>query len=522
MKKRYRYLILLVAVAALPAGAFLALRDEKVAIETYTSAGRLPAIHPDYVGTVMPPNIAPLNFVVDEPGTRYYVRTHAAKGADIEVSTSEPRIEIPIEPWRAMVNANRNGDVYFDVYVENADGGWTRFDTISNTVAPEEIDGYLAYRQIRHVSRRFRYMGIYQRNLENYDESPILRNQALGGRKDFGHGCVNCHTFLNNRPDSMILHVRLASGPNPAPTLLFRDGRIANVDTRTGPKTRAAGIITWHPSGRLAAFSTNRFEVFCHSSGFNVEGLDFDSDMAIYLIDSNTITTTPVISRHDRHETFPTWSPDGEYLYFCSAPKLPLERFKEVRYDLMRIRYDQESNTWGELETLLSARETGMSITEPRVSPDGRLLLFCMARYGVMPTYQPEADLYLMDLETGRHRRLDCNSDRPESWHSWSSNSRWIAFSSKRGDGLYARPYLSYVDKQGKAHKPILLPQKDPTFYDSFLQHFNLPELITGPVPLTRRELVNAIVSPDEVVKVKVAHGVGGPGKPADASGYKN
>ena len=176
----------------------------------------------------------------------------------------------------------------------------------------------------------------------------------------------------------------------------------------------------------------------------------------------------------------------------------------EVRYDLMRIEYEPETGRWGELECLLAAEDTGLSITEPRISPDGRFVLFCMSDYGNFPVYRPSSDLYLMDLETRRYERLPVNSERSESWHSWSSNSRWIAFSSKRGDGLYARSYLSYINKEGQAHKPILLPQKDPTFYDSFLEDFNLPELITGPVPVTRRELVNAVVSPDEVIETKL------------------
>jgi len=466
-----------------------------------SAAGRPPAIRPDYANVVIPPNIAPLNFMVEEPGSRYNVVIRGSRGGEIAIPSAGSRIDIPLGAWRELIRANRGSSIEFTIYVADSDGNWAVFEPFPVTVAPAEIDPYLVYRQIRHVARRFRHMGVYQRNLENYDESTVLDNKGLGGRRGSAVGCVNCHTFRNNRPDSMLIHVRAAQGPNPAPTLVLRDGQIANLDTRIGSQGSAAGVITWHPSGRLLAFSTNQFEVFCRSAGFNVEPIDLDADMALYLLDSRTVVTTPAISRPDRCETFPAWSPDGRYLYYCSGPKLPIELSREIKYDLMRIAYDPQSNTWGPDEMVIPSASTGMSITEPRFSPDGRFLLFCMADYSVMPTYRPTSDLHLMNLETGRYERLDCNSDAPEAWHSWSSNSRWIVFTSKRGDRLYGRPYLSYIDPRGKSHKPFILPQKDPAFYDSFLEHFNLPELITGPLPVTRRELIEAIVSPAEVLR---------------------
>jgi hypothetical protein len=130
----------------------------------------------------------------------------------------------------------------------------------------------------------------------------------------------------------------------------------------------------------------------------------------------------------------------------------------------------------------------------PRISPDGHWLLFCMC-YGSFPAFQRSSDLYIIDLKAGqetgqyKYRRLDINSDQSESWHSWSSNSRWIAFSSKRRDGVFTRSYFSYVDRTGKAYKPFLLPQKDPTFYDSCLKTYNTPELVVEHVKVTKEKL---------------------------------
>jgi Tol biopolymer transport system component len=220
------------------------------------------------------------------------------------------------------------------------------------------------------------------------------------------------------------------------------------------------------------------------------------------MVDSKTLKTSPKISRKDRLETFPAWSPDGCYLYFSSAPMLwsdqnqiPPDRYNEVGYDLMRVSYDIEHDQWGEPKTILSSKDTGLSVLQPRISPDGRWLLSCMCDYGTWVVHNPGSDLYITDLktasETGKYeyRRLDINSNQSESWHSWSSNSRWIVFSSKRQYSIFTRSYISYVDETGTVYKPLLLPQKNPSFYGSCLETFTIPEFVTQPVQITDKNL---------------------------------
>ena len=354
-------------------------------------------------------------------------------------------------------------------------------------------------------------MGIYQRNLRNYDESVVLHN------KSFGKDCVNCHTFLNNSPDVMALQVRGSLGG----MLFVRNGAVTKLAMR--PK---AAYISWHPSGRLAAFSTNKVRQLFHGARAEPrEVIDLDSALGIYMVDSNTVTMPASIAKPDRLETYPAWSPDGRHLYFCSAPilwsdrdQMPPDNFKQVRYDLMKISYDLETDQWGELETLLSAEETGMSIVQPRVSPDGRFLLFCMCEYGCFPIFHATSDLYLMDLTTGRFSRLPINSDQSDSWHSWSSNSRWIVFSSKRRDGQFARPYFSYIDETGKAHKPFVMPQKNPAFYDSFIKTYNLPELVKEPLWAGPRDFARAASGPAQEIASSAVTGATPPATTENAS----
>ena len=499
MSKRAAYICAACALVALAAGAvWYRVRGRGAPrISSFADAGRPARIEPDYAGTTIPPNIAPLNFVLSEPGRGYSVTVRSTRGQPIEVSSCDGRIIIPEEPWRRLLDANRGEALFFEPRVRGEDGCWTRFQATVNTIAREDIDGYLAYRLITPIYNVWKDVGIYQRALGGFDESVVLHNSSFEG------GCVNCHTFYRNTPAKMLIDVR--SGPSHRPpggmVVVEEGGQSRVVDTKSEFNAIPAVYLAWHPSGEAVAFSSNKITQFFHSVGENREVFDHQSDLGLYRLAANTVTSTPQISDPHRMETYPTWSPDGKFLYFCSAPQLSIRRHEQVKYDLMRIGYDLATDTWGKAETILSSDETQLSVTFPRVSPDGRYVLFCMCDYGCFSIYRPDSDLYLMDLESKQYRRLDINSDRCESWHCWSSNGRWIVFSSKRRDGLLAKPYFSYFDESGKFHKPILLPQADPTFYDSFLKTYNVPEFITGPVAVSQRDLDKLLYSKDKQIK---------------------
>jgi hypothetical protein len=495
MRKKYLYLFILWLLVLLSAGTlayFLA--DRSVAIEQYNTVGRPAGISPDYCEIIIPPNIAPLNFLVKEEGSYYCVKISSRRGEPIEVFSRSPKIKIPQKSWRKLLNNNKGEELYFDVFVKRTNGLWERFDTITNKIANESIDGFLVYRRMRPLYSQWGKMGIYQRNIENFDESTILNNRT------YDKGCANCHTFLDNNTNKMLIHIRSFKG---ASMLLIEDGKASNIDSRTQFGSAPIGHTTWHPTGKLIVFTIYRVRQFYHSAREEVRDVvDLDSSMGYYLFDSKTLKTDPKFSQGDYLETFPTWSPDGRYLYFCTAPILwsdreivPPENYEKSKYSLVRISYDIESDKWGEMETVLSSEQTGLSITQPRISPDGKFLLFCMSEYSGFPAFQSSSNLYMMDLGTGNYRLLDCNSDQSESWHCWSSNGRWIVFSSKMGDGLFIRPYFSYIDQSGNAHRPFVLPQKDPAFYDSFFKLFQIPELTKSPIPVTRGKLARLIRS---------------------------
>jgi len=488
-------------------------------------AGRPPGLSPDYAGCVIPANIAPLNFRIREEGRAYFATIRSDRGRPIHVSSRTGQIRIPAGPWRALLDANRGREILFEVCVRGEDRQWRRFRPVANTIAPEDIDGTLVFRFMKPLYNWWRDIGIYQRDLAGYGASLLLHGRSFGG------GCLNCHSFVGNDPETMTIALRSATYGSH--TLLARGGAVEKIGAKWG-------YTAWHPSGTLAVYSINKVTQFFQAGGLEVRDVvDLDSALVCYRIagtkarvagvpparvegvppsnrgpealatrgrdardteEARHMATVPKeLADKDRLETYPAWSPDGKYLYYCSAPILwkdrdavPPENYDKVKYDLRRIPYDVATNTWGESETVLSAAETGLSILLPRVSPDGRFLLFCMCRYGCFPVYQPSSDLYLMDLATRQYRKLAINSEFSESWHSWSGNSRWIAFSSKRQDGLFTRTYLSYVDEAGTVHKPFILPQRDPAHYDALLETYSMPELVKGPVRVSRARLARA------------------------------
>lgn len=480
----------------LSAGAlFLALPGGKAPGDGVERVGRAPVVRPDLRGVTLPPNIVPLNFRVEEEGSRFFARIHSDRGGALEVSSRDGRILIPRRPWSRLLDLNRGRELRVDVWAGDSGGRWRRFDSLACRIAPEDVDGFVAYRNM-HPTRSSWTMRIACRNLCGYDETEILRYDS-----GFEAVCVNCHTPLRNDPGRMLIGVR--STRSGAATLLMGEGGVKKIGAQFG-------YASWHPSGRLAVFSVNDFPIFFHSARDQIhDTADRDSYLAYYLAGRGQIKTGPPLARKERLENWPVWSPDGRYLYFCAAPKLwedaaetPPRLYREVKYDLERVSYDVDDDRWGTVETVLSASDTGRSIAMPRISPDGRWLSFCLIDHGFFPNWRQESDLYLVDLEaagrSGRveYRRMELNSDRCESWHSWSTNGRWLVFSSKRDHGLFTRLYLGYVDGTGRAHPPFPLPQEDPDFYDSCLMAFNTPEFLTGPVPFDRGSLEGVVRGP--------------------------
>ena len=444
-------------------------------------------IYPEYYQLIIPSNIAPLNFIIKENAVKYHVEISSESGNKIILQQRSPKIEIPIEKWHKILHANKGKKLKIDILTFN-NKKWNKFQTIEHEISEFPIDPYLAYRLVHAVYLKWNEMGIYQRNLTNFDESPVIENLSTG------KGCMNCHTFLNNDPSKMLIHFRiLHSG-----TLLWNEGKLSKINTGT-KETLSAGIYpSWHPDGNHIAFATGKISPHL-TTRLNkvVDVADRVSDIVVYNIEENTISSCEALTS-SRRENMPCWSKDGKYLYYISAPEAiggDNESLLHNKYSLMRIPYYGTKNPWGEPEIVIDADSTGMSVSKPSMSPDGKFLICSMSDYGYFTIFHKKSDLYLINTETGDFKKLEINSPSTESHSTWSSNGRWLVFSSKRMDDVFTRPFISYIDEKGVAHSPFVLPQKDPGSNDLLLANYNLPELLKSEIELSPIEIRDAIIS---------------------------
>ena len=447
---------------------------------------RLPVIKPDYAGITIPPNIAPLNFTLRDSCAACVAEIASINGSPITVWGGKGVIRIAAAPWRRLLAENAGKPLRVTIYARNSRGAWRRYATIEDTIAAEPVDRYCTYRLLSFQYNYSSDLRECQRDLTSFTETVLVNTQ------NYAWGCINCHMPMNNDPGRFVLQAR--STAYGSETLIADGDAIVTLTSRLG-------YTSWHPGGRYIAFSVYKVQQYFHAVGRQfIDAYDNNSSIVIYDAAARKIVPVPQLNEAGMLETWPAWSADGRYLYFCSASvpwsdgaKEPPDNLNKVQYSLVRIAYDADRNDWGAVDTVLTPRETGLSIAQPKLSPDNRFCLFCMQNYGAYPHTQASSDLYLMDVATRQYRKLPINSEYNESWHSWSKNSRWILFSSKRGGGIFTRLYFCYVDSTGNAHKPFLLPQRDPAFYDSFIKCYNVPEFAVAPVRFSERQLLKAI-----------------------------
>ena len=450
-------------------------------------------IYPDYQDVTIPENIAPLNFELLIQSDEAVVRLSAAGE---EIVCEGPKIRPDIDDWKALTQKAKGDAISVEVFAD-IKGQWIRFKPFHIYVSADPIDPWLSYRLISPSYVSYEELTLNQRCLENFDEEAFVDNMLCS--TESGGQCVNCHSYQQWNPDRMQFHARQTHGG----TLIAYDGKIEKVDMRHDSLLSAGVYPAWHPTEKLIAYSTNMtMQAFHTAAPEKIEVLDSESDLILYDVDKHEVKT--IEQQPNELEIFPTWSPDGKWLYFCSAHFVYQSdsvdrseitmRANEVKYNIYRKSFNLKTRQFGEREMVFCADTLGKSATFPRLSPDGRWLLFTLGEWGCFHIWHHDADLWMKDLKTGEVRAMDeMNSDDTESYHSWSSNGRWVVFSSRRYDGVFTRPFIAHIDAQGQGSKPFELPTKDPDLHRQFLKSYNVPELMKGPVKLTPQEVASKL-----------------------------
>ncbi len=457
-------------------GMLLTACGERVAKD---STDQQPDIFPDYRGVTVPRGIAPLNFSVGE-ARHLEVEVCDDRNGLALTASGKDHVELDIEGWHQLLASADSVCVTVSAWTDAHPEGIT-FAPFTIYVSPDSIDPWLMYRLVPPGYEGWNKMGIYQRNLSNFDELTITDNS------DNGRGCMNCHAACQGNPDNFTFHSRGSQGG----TIIQRKRRLYKVDLKSLEPGLQGSYNAWHPSARYIAFSSNTtVQAFMARSRDKIEGYDLRGDLMVYDVEKNQVITDPRFTNEQTLESFPTFSPDGRWLYFVSAKpvNMPTE-YDRLRYDILRVPFDAATARLGDVDTVFSSQRMQRSAILPRLSPDGRYLMFSTSPTGALHLYHNDADLEMMDLATGE--LVDCrilNSDQSESCHNWSRNGRWVAFSSKRIDGRFTRVFFSHWDGQ-QWSKPFMLPQKNPRENTLRMYAYNIPDFIVSPVRLDRSAL---------------------------------
>jgi tetratricopeptide (TPR) repeat protein len=293
--------------------------------------------------------------------------------------------------------------------------------------------------------------------------------------------CLNCHSFSR---DGKTMGIDL-DGPNNDKGLYaispierhisIDDNKVVqwNTDGRAG-KIRVGFMSQMSPTGRYVV-STFSGSSLGFSQTFYVRNFpDYRFLQVFYptkgileYYDRTTGRREPLPGADDPNyvQTGGFWSPDGKWIVFARAAARdpyvkdkPLAAFAndpnetKIQYDLYRVPFNDGKG--GKPEPIAGASQNGMSNSFPKVSPDGRWIVFVQCKNGEV--MRPDSQLYIVPFNGGTARRLRSNLSPMNSWHSWSPNGRWLVFSSK-ARGPYTQMYLTHIDEQGNASPAILV-----------------------------------------------------------------
>jgi Flp pilus assembly protein TadD len=401
------------------------------------------------------------------------------------------------QQWEVMKRHSVDGRAVVSVTGHGSHDGTDTYSqgTVSLTTSKDPLRDSVFYREVilpfsdavKDPSRiRWRFGSIAN------DSAPpvILENLPV---------CGNCHSFS---ADGKVLGMDVDYGNDKgayALTRVAKEMTLATSDIITwseykrDPNNPTFGLLSQvSPDGRFVVSTVKDRSVFVARPDLAFSQLFFPIQGILAVYDSATKTFSSLPGADDGAfvQSNPTWSPDGQFIVFARSRAHYLRNLRDkqkalltpeecnefvdgttlFKFDLYRIPFG--GGKGGVAEPLAGASGNGMSNYFARFSPDGRWIVFCQSNSFML--LQPDSKLYILPATGGEARPLRSNTARMNSWHSWSSNSRWLIFSSK-ANSPYTQLFVAHIDENGVDAPAVLL------------EHFtapdraaNIPELVAA------------------------------------------
>jgi Flp pilus assembly protein TadD len=472
--------------------------------ETY---GRLEIKYP-LDQTLFPPEIVAPTFVWSDQtdgvvAWKVLVRADGEETVE-RFSTTEPRWRASAEDWAGIKQRSSEHDIEIAVVGVDRREKARSAATVSIRTSVDPVGDSIFYREVplpfidavRDPSRiRWRFGSI-----DSEDRPPIvLENLPV---------CGNCHSFSH---DGSVLGLDVDYGndkgayailPVSKQMVLDDEKIITWSDYRRDDGEATFGLLSQvSPDGRYVISTVKDRAVFVATPEIAFSQLFFPIKGILVVYDRETRSFTPLPGADDPEyvQSNPTWSPDGRYVVFArtkayrkasianarsvllnekDVPEF-VERKEPFKFDLYRVPFN--GGKGGTAEPIEGASHNGMSNYFAKFSPDGKWIVFCKARDFML--LMPDSELYVVPAEGGEARRLRANTPLMNSWHSFSSNGRWLVFSSK-ANTPYTQLFLTHIDEEGNSTPPVVLER-----FTGADRAANIPEFVP--------------VAADTIVKIK-------------------
>jgi Flp pilus assembly protein TadD len=312
--------------------------------------------------------------------------------------------------------------------------------------------------------------------------------------------CGNCHSFSN---DGGVLGLDVDYGNDKgayailpvSEQMVMNDEKIITWnDYRKNDGEATFGLLSQvSPDGRYVISTVKDRAVFVATTDIWYSQLFFPIKGILVVYDTQTGAFRPLPGADDPDyvQSNPTWSPDGKWVVFArtkeyrrdaitnatsvllSEKDVPefVEDKEPFKFDLYRVPFNEGRG--GKAEPIEGASHNGKSNYFAKFSPDGKWIVFCKAENYML--LMPDSELYIIPAEGGEARRLRANTPRMNSWHSWSSNGRWLVFSSK-ANTAYTQLFLTHIDEHGESTPPVVLER-----FTGADRAANIPEFVPLP-----------------------------------------